>query len=98
MKKVINLFSKIGDMLVVSYDILEFVILPLILLLASGVILEVIMNNHLGWRTNAVWFFMAVGTYTYLYYVISKVTELFYIKKVFNTERCQCSYKKRLII
>jgi hypothetical protein len=80
MKKVINLFSKIGDILVVTYDILEFVILPLILLLASGVILEVIVK-HLGWSTNAVWFFMAVGTYTYLYYVISKVAELFYIKK-----------------
>jgi hypothetical protein len=81
MKKVINLFSKIGDAFVVIYDILEFVIIPLIFLLASGVILEVIVN-HLGWSTNAVWFFMAVGTYAYLYYLITKVFELFFMKKV----------------
>jgi hypothetical protein len=81
MKKVINLLSKIGDVLVAIYNILEVVIVPLILLLASGVILEVIIN-HLGWNTSAVWFFMAVGTYAYLYYLITKVSELFIIKKV----------------
>jgi hypothetical protein len=80
MKKVINLFSKIGDVLVLIYDFLEVVIVPLILLLVSGIILEVIVN-HLGWSTAAVWFIMAVGTYAYLYYLITKVAEIFFFKK-----------------
>jgi hypothetical protein len=79
MKKVINLLSKIGDVLVVIYDVLEVVIVPLILLLVSGVILEVIVN-HLGWSTDVVYFFMTVGTYAYLYYLITKVSQLFFIK------------------
>jgi hypothetical protein len=80
MKKVINLLGKIGDVLVGIYNILEMVIVPLFLLLASGVILEVILN-HFGWSTDALWFFMAVGFYTYIYYLVSKVAELFFVKK-----------------